>query len=219
MISSAAPSTVLDGTVLFLFGIPSDPEVVLLIANTIFLGFEVGDKRSAAAGGHWFFVMMELSFAAVFIGEWFIRLHHQRHLSMYNRATVAVTLYCNVASSRINLRFGDGIYHPFMVILEIFWLLGLPHWQYWYDWKCSCPQPTSYEVVEGALGQCIVLLNAGWWLWDGMSNNYIVMTSCGRWVCQGFGFVGSNCLTLRWEFFADNWNVFDYTLVLAICWR
>lgn len=52
--------------------------VVLLIANTIFLGFEVGDKRSAAAGGHWFFVMMELSFAAVFIGEWFIRLHHQR---------------------------------------------------------------------------------------------------------------------------------------------
>jgi hypothetical protein len=70
-----------------LFGIPSDPEVVLLIANTIFLGFEVDDKRSAAAGGHWFFVMMELSFAAVFIGEWFIRLHHQRHLSMYNRAT------------------------------------------------------------------------------------------------------------------------------------
>jgi hypothetical protein len=103
-----------------LFGIPSDPEVVLLIANTIFLGFEVDDKRSAAAGGHWFFVMMELSFAAVFIGEWFIRLHHQRHLSMYNRATVAVTLYCNVASSRITLRFGDGIYHPFMVILEIF---------------------------------------------------------------------------------------------------
>ena len=77
-----------------------------------------------------------------------------------------------------------------MVILEIFWLLVLPHWPYWYDWTCSCPQPTSYEVVEGAPGQCIVLLNAGWWLWDGMSNNYIVMTSCGRWVCQGFGFVG-----------------------------
>eukprot|EP00435_Cladocopium_sp_Y103_P001757 s4217_g1.t1 len=52
--------------------------VVLLITNTIFLGFEVDDKRSAAAGGNWFFVMMELSFAAVFIGEFFIRFHHQR---------------------------------------------------------------------------------------------------------------------------------------------
>ena len=77
--------------VFLFFGIPSDPEVALLITNTIFLGFEVDDKHSAAAGGNWFFVMMELSFAAVFIGEWLIRLHHQRHISVFNRATVAVS--------------------------------------------------------------------------------------------------------------------------------
>jgi len=52
--------------------------VVLLIANTVFLGFEVDDQRTVAAGGNWFFVLLELFFATVFILEWLIRFHHQR---------------------------------------------------------------------------------------------------------------------------------------------
>ncbi|CAK9090071.1 unnamed protein product [Durusdinium trenchii] len=52
--------------------------VLLLIANTTFLGFEVDDQRSAASGGRPVYVLIELFFATVFILEWLVRIHQQR---------------------------------------------------------------------------------------------------------------------------------------------
>ena len=140
--------------------------MILLIANTLFLGFEVDDSRAAAMGGHWLLIRVGTE------------------VSERNGLAVKHVLTTGHDPATDCQHPPDSIYKASLVrdlSLRIS-RLGL-----------------SFE----ALCRLGALLRPG--LYRRMAPSHASAEAI---------FGPQHVGLARWGFFADNWNVFDYTLVL-----